>query len=161
MGVYRDLEKRKAYVKRYNEENKERQRAYFAAYYQANRDKKLAQGKAWKEANPDRAQALVSAWHGNPANRERRNAYSRSYVVKRNALRAQRTPAWLVPDDFWMIDQAYELAVLREQLVGGSWHVDHVIPLNGKKVSGLHVPTNLQVIPAVENIRKGNRFQEG
>jgi hypothetical protein len=68
-----------------------------------------------------------------------------------------RYPKWITADDRWMIEQAYELAALRTKIFGFSWHVDHIAPLQGKTVSGLHVPTNLQVIPAVDNIRKGNR----
>lgn len=77
--------------------------------------------------------------------------------AKRKAAQLNRTPAWLTPDDRWMIEQAYELAAMRTKMFGFSWHVDHTLPLQGKTVSGLHVPTNLQVIPAVDNIRKGNR----
>jgi hypothetical protein len=77
--------------------------------------------------------------------------------VKRRCAELKRTPAWLTENDRWMIEQAYELSVLRTKLFGFSWHVDHVIPLQGKYVSGLHVPTNLQVIPATENLRKANK----
>ena len=78
--------------------------------------------------------------------------------AKRKASQLQRTPHWLTEDDHWMIEEAYSLAALRTKMFGVSWHVDHVIPLQGKNVSGLHVPVNLQVIPGVENIRKGNRM---
>ena len=78
--------------------------------------------------------------------------------AKRKAAKLQRTPAWLTETDHWMIGQAYELAALRSKMTGFAWHVDHVVPLQGKTVSGLHTPYNLQVIPATVNISKSNTF---
>ena len=78
--------------------------------------------------------------------------------AKRKAAKLQRTPAWLTDNDHWMIGQAYELAALRSKMTGFVWHVDHVVPLQGKTVSGLHTPYNLQVIPAAVNISKSNKF---
>jgi len=77
--------------------------------------------------------------------------------AKRRSAQLKRTPTWLTENDHWMIEQAYELSVLRTKLFGFAWHVDHIIPLQGKYVSGLHVPINLQVIPATENLRKANK----
>jgi hypothetical protein len=48
---------------------------------------------------------------------------------------------------------------LRTKMTGIEWHVDHIIPLQGKNVSGLHTPYNLQVIPASWNTAKGNKFE--
>ena len=73
--------------------------------------------------------------------------------------KSKRTPLWLTNDDRWLIEQAYELAALRTKVFGFEWHVDHIIPLHGKNVSGLHVPTNLQVIPAKQNRSKSNSFE--
>lgn len=98
----------------------------------------------------------------NEKNRLRRASKPHTHANKesqRRAAKLQRTPKWLTEDDFWMIEQAYELAALRTKMLGFSWHVDHVIPLKGKKVSGLHVPTNLQVIPGLENIKKHNKYE--
>jgi len=44
-------------------------------------------------------------------------------------------------------------------MFGFSWHVDHIIPLQGKTVSGFHTPQNLRVIPGVDNLRKNNRYE--
>jgi len=93
-------------------------------------------------------------------------AYKKRHSEKvnaRNALRSRarlhRTPCWLTADDLWIIEQAYVLAKQRTKLFGFPWHVDHVIPLRGRKVSGLHVPTNLQVIPGTDNLRKMNKYE--
>lgn len=72
--------------------------------------------------------------------------------------KTKRTPVWLTVDDKWLMEQAYELAAIRTKIFGFQWHVDHIIPLNGKNVSGLHVPANLQVIPAKVNQRKSNSY---
>lgn len=84
---------------------------------------------------------------------------SRANVAKRRAARMNRTPAWLTEDDHWMMKQAYELAELRTKMFGFTWHVDHIIPLQGENVSGLHTPFNLQVIPWSDNVRKSNTFE--
>ena len=82
-----------------------------------------------------------------------------AWTRQRQLAKIQRTPAWLTEDDYWMIEQAYELAQLRTRLFGFPWHVDHAFPLRGETVSGLHVPTNLRVIPGAENSKKGNRME--
>jgi hypothetical protein len=62
-------------------------------------------------------------------------------------------------DDFWLIEQAYEVASLRSKATNIALHVDHIFPLQGELVSGLHVPTNLQVIPWFDNLSKANKFE--
>lgn len=88
------------------------------------------------------------------ANPAKLTAKTRRYELSK----ISRTPAWLTIDDLWLMEQAYELAALRTELFGFSWQVDHVIPLRGRLVSGLHVPHNLQVIPAYTNRSKSNRY---
>lgn len=53
--------------------------------------------------------------------------------------------------------EAHDLRRKRNELFGFEWHIDHIIPLRGKDVCGLHVWNNFAVIPKVENLRKGNR----
>jgi hypothetical protein len=136
-------------------------------------DKKVEYRKEYKrknyEAILDKNRALYAK------NPEKYRRYNREYqeknydtlrpknsarTMKRIAAKIQRTPSWLDLDDHWMIEQAYELAHLRKSITGFSWDVDHIVPLQGKLVSGLHVPWNLQVIPASENRSKGNKIME-
>lgn len=65
-----------------------------------------------------------------------------------NAAKNQRTPPWA---DLKKIKEIYDNCP-------EGYHVDHIVPLNGKLVSGLHIETNLQYLPAIENIKKGNKF---
>jgi len=79
-------------------------------------------------------------------------------TAKYRASKKRRTPIWLSKDDLWLMEQFYELAALRTKATGFKWQVDHVIPIQGKLASGLHVPDNLQVLPAKLNQRKSNRY---
>jgi hypothetical protein len=110
----------------------EKERKRVAEYYKQNPEKKTG---TW----PTGAKAVAN-------------------VVKYRSGKAKRTPGWLTVDDFWMMEQAYELARLRTELFGFKWEVDHEIPLRGKLVSGLHVPDNLRVVPKQVNRDKSNRF---
>ena len=91
--------------------------------------------------------------------RQRTKPLQAYYVRKRQASLLNRTPKWLTKDDLWLIKEAYELAALRTKMFGFKWHVDHIIPLQGKLISGLHMIENLQVIPEKDNLSKHNRFE--
>ena len=79
-------------------------------------------------------------------------------TIFRRLAKIQRTPLWLTDIDHERIGNEYKLAAILTKVTGSPWHVDHIIPLQGKMVSGLHVPSNLRVLPATENIRKSNLF---
>jgi hypothetical protein len=109
--------------------------------------------KLWREKNKPLLREYVKK------SKAKNPDVSRANVAKRRAARVNRTPAWLTEDDHWMMKQAYELAELRTKMFGFAWHVDHIIPLQGENVSGLHTPFNLQVIPWSDNVRKSNTFE--
>jgi hypothetical protein len=121
-------------------------------YRKANREKCRATIEAWSARNPEKVKAYSAK--AKATNKGAVNAHT----VKRRLAKINRTPKWLTEDDFWMMEQAYDLAALRTRLFGFPWHVDHEIPLQGKLVSGLHTPYNLRVIPGVENVKKGAQY---
>ena len=152
-----------------NEEKKERKYISGVKYRKANREKIALQKHEAHKANPYPIRKRALEWAKN--NRDKCNLASKRWrdshpekeiakMNKRRASRISRTPSWLTEDDFWMMKEAYSLSKLREKLTGIKWNVDHIIPLQGKLVSGLHVPSNLQVIPFIDNMRKGNSFGE-
>lgn len=109
--------------------------------------KKVRQAE-WANANRDKVRANAKKWR--TSHRDQVAAKTR----KRQIAKLKATPQWA--NEFF-VDEAYHLAKIRTDLFGFPWHVDHIVPLNSPIVCGLHNEFNLQVIPAVENIKKGNR----
>lgn len=90
----------------------------------------------------------------------------KDYQCKRNATEASRrfrkesaTPSWLSEKHLSEIEEFYWLAKDLRAISGQEYHVDHIVPLKGKNVCGLHVPWNLQVLPADVNISKSNSIK--
>lgn len=75
-------------------------------------------------------------------------------AMHRVAMKKQATPAWA---DTAAILVVYERAAQMKASTGENFHVDHIVPLQSHLVCGLHVHWNLQILPALENISKGNR----
>jgi hypothetical protein len=100
-------------------------------------EKLSARRKDWKKRNPAKLAAMDA---------------------KRRAAMLQRTPKWLSKSDLLRIECLYSVAAMLTKYGNEPWHVDHIIPLQGKTVSGLHVYGNLRVVPSSENLAKGNRF---
>lgn len=115
-------------TKRYNEQ---------ATNTPAKRAYKSFKSTMWAKKNPDKANALRA---------------------KRRAAKMLRTPAWLNSTQLKAIREFYRLASELSITTGIPHHVDHIVPLRGKSVSGLHVPWNLQILTASENSAKNNRF---
>jgi len=143
----RDKDKIKARL----DANKETISAKYKEYYHSNRETMLEKGKRWREANKN----WKTAWR--KANKHKLCYYTAAYrASKQNA-----TPSWITDTHLEEIDYFYQLSKECEILTGDKYHVDHIVPLNGKDVCGLHVPWNLQVLPAEINLSKSNKFNEG
>ena len=78
--------------------------------------------------------------------------------AKRRASLLNRTPLWLSESDLNKMREIYNRCSLLNKQGTVKYEVDHIVPLQGETVSGLHVPWNLQIIPMLENRSKGNRF---
>ena len=77
----------------------------------------------------------------------------------RRARKISATPKWLTEVQKDHIYCIYETAKVLEKEFGVKFHVDHIVPLKGKNVCGMHVPWNLQVMSASANLSKGNRLE--
>lgn len=82
----------------------------------------------------------------------------REIASRRRATKLNATPKWLTKEELLEIKEMYQLAKELSWLSQKGLEVDHIVPLRGKEVCGLHVPWNLRIIPAEDNWAKGNRL---
>lgn len=133
-------------------EDAERAVASKKKYYAVNKEKLRAKQKDWASANVE----ALRDYH-----KDRYKRIPEVYVAaasKRRARKLLATPKW--DEDFteFVVREAADLVRRRKKLTGIAWHTDHIVPLRGKIVSGLHVWNNIQVIPAATNLSKSNAF---
>jgi hypothetical protein len=160
-------EKQAAICKKYDEKNRDKRSAYAKQYRKDNPEKVKALFESWSEKNPEKIKAYNvkagRAWH------ERNPDYLKDHYkdnkeryvaarARRRAAQESATPSWLTAVDKAMIQEMYDVSEARYIQTGIKHHVDHIVPINGKNVAGMHVPWNLQVITAHENLSKGWRF---
>lgn len=117
--------------KRYYEKNRQTIRERNARLYEEKADNIKIYAQQYRQANKYK----VREWNG----------------TRRAKLR-QACPSWA---DRKAIAAIYREALELEQQTGIPHHVDHIIPISGRNVCGLHIPENLRAIPAFENLRKG------
>ena len=108
--------------------------------------------RKWYEKNYEHKRKIVASWRKN--NPGKVNAIN----AKRWAIKLQATPKWLTEDDYKWIRWYYIQAKRLTQHTGILHEVDHIHPLQGKNICGLHHPLNLQILTASENRKKGNRL---
>lgn len=170
---YSNSEDKKESGRRYYQEHKEA----FKEYREKNKDKRNAYNreyqKKYRENNKDKENARTLAWYHKNFEKIKEKKYARDkewrsrnkgiinfHTNKRYTVRKQRLPIWLTEENKLQIKAMYMLASSLTKTTGIQWHVDHIIPLQGKNVSGLHVPENLQVIQGSLNNMKSNKFDE-
>jgi len=115
-----------------------------------NKEKMKLYHKSYQENNKSKISAKKIEWN---RNNQGKRAAART---KRRAVKLNATPSWA---DFEAINSIYSLSsFLTMTTFGNGYHVDHIIPLQGKNVCGLHVEGNLRVLRAEHNLSKSNNF---
>ena len=114
---------------------------------------RLDKKRKWQAENREKVNSYNNEWRkSNPEKHAARQAM-------RRASKNQATPLWLSDPQKAHIKRTYQLARLMQDITGEEYHVDHIIPLKGDNICGLHVPLNLQVLRADLNLKKSNTFE--
>lgn len=118
-------------------------------YYKANKENVIARA----QARPDEDKRRYKKTHkvNNP------DMYKEMTSLRRRRFR-DATPKWLTENQKMEIRLKYRLAIELSRATGERHAVDHIIPLHGESVCGLHVPWNLQVLTQKDNLAKYNRL---
>jgi len=125
------------------------------------KEARRAKAQRQRQQNPEQVAVWLADWKIRNAERrrqyriDRRSLYA-AHAAKRRAAELERTPVWA---DERQTQSMYEVAARMSRSFGIEMQVDHVVPLQGERVSGLHVHYNLQIIPALVNQKKSNRFE--
>lgn len=155
------------------DEKKEAARQRQKKYAAMNKEKVIAASKKWNQENKqkmlDAAMRHFNKIKDDPLFRSKKAEASREWAkknpekvaqqsAKKRAEKLKRMPKWLTDDEKTKIKRCYKIAQMMTVSFGKKYHVDHIIPLKGKLVSGLHVPWNLTVLKAEVNMEKSNKF---
>ena len=136
-------------------------------WYERNKQRLIDKATTWNRDNPERRKEIKTQWalsNKDKVNKSRKQwklnnrakIYTAVSVRRANVINA--TPKWVDKNALKEIESFYICSQMFAMYTGQKYHVDHIIPLRGKTVSGLHVPDNLQIIPAKENLAKSNIF---
>lgn len=143
-------EKRAEYFAEYN--RSEAGQAAKRQYYERNRDNVIARSQARPTADKRRYQ---QKYQGKNA-----DLYKSNVSFRRRRFR-DATPKWLTPEQKLEIKLKYRLAIELSRRTGIRYVVDHLVPLQGEHVCGLHVAWNLEVITQDDNLKKSNKLVDG
>jgi len=143
--------KHNALCKRWREENKERHAENSKAWRAANRIRANAVAGEWRAANAGKVKTAKGRWRAKPSSAP----IEAASAAKRRAMLLHATPSWA--DDKAIKSKYVMASFLTMATFGKGYHVDHIVPLQGKNVCGLHVEGNLQLMRAEDNLSKGNR----
>lgn len=141
----RSPDQARAYSSEYAKRNPEKCREAKRRDYWENRRQRIRKARAWKKSNKPRLKAYRAA------NKHK----ACEYAARRRARTEQATPSWA---DLEKIQRVYRQAQLVNAIWPGMFEVDHIVPLLGSTVCGLHVETNLRIVDAFENRSKGNSW---
>lgn len=131
--------------------NSERIVSYKKDYIGANRVTINADKKEWYQDNKEEKKAYEVKYRVN--NRGKHIAARKKYKeAKRKAA-----PKWLTKEQLKQIERYYTVAAWIKSILGEPIDVDHIVPLQGTNVRGLHVPWNLQLLTRQVNCEKSNK----
>lgn len=116
--------------------------------YRRHQNARREAGTDWGSRNPEAVRESNRNWQkANPAK-------VRFHAMKYFTTKLKATPPWLTREHFKQMEAIYDAAVELSEATGTRYDVDHIVPLQGKTVCGLHVPWNLRVLTALENQRR-------